>query len=85
MRCSYKSSTCVTLVAFCELLSESAENKTLKEGLGIDASYLVSHLSDVPAGKHDRAALAVAALRSALKKTVASQNRSPTKIKGDKQ
>ncbi len=63
---SFKASTCVTLVAYCEALVESVEALTTHEAKAIAPKELASWLAGVPAIKQDRAALAIRALHSAL-------------------
>ena len=62
----FKVSTCATLLAYCELLAELAVECSIAEGGKFTAPLLVSELPGVPVYKRNRAALAVAAFRSAL-------------------
>lgn len=63
---SFRASSCVTLVAYCELLSEWATGNSREEALELQAAELIAALPEVPLHKHDRAHLAIAALRAAL-------------------
>ena len=63
---SYKCSTCVVLVAYCELLAEMIIGLSPKEVAKITPSNLVLAFPEVPCQRHDRASLAVQALHSAV-------------------
>lgn len=73
-RASFQSSTCVTLVALCELLSDAVEGRTLVEAIRISPEELISQLQEVPAHKIDRAVLGVRALQLAIKYAVLGGN-----------
>lgn len=64
---SYKCTTCVALVVYCELLVEMAAGLSLEEVMMIDPSDLTRAFPEVPSYKHDRADLALRALRSAVR------------------
>lgn len=62
----FKASTCITLVAYCELIAEMMAGETIAAALALAPADLVAELSDVPALKRDRAPLAIVAFREAL-------------------
>ena len=64
----YRCSTCVTLVAFCEHLREMIKGTTASEALCVTAADLLSLHQEVPAERRDRAALAVQAMHSAVRR-----------------
>ncbi len=64
----YRCSTCVTLVALCEHLSQAAKGWLLAEAQVFDAAKLLSLHPEIPASHQDRAALAIASFRAALNK-----------------
>jgi hypothetical protein len=72
---SFKASTCVTLVAYCELLAEWATGKSLRDAMLIDPGELADGLAGVPVMKRDRAMLAARALQSALAAAVGSSDK----------
>ena len=59
----FKASTCVTLVAYCEVLAQAITGLSLAEAMRWDEEALVAALPGVPAGRTNRAGLAIAALR----------------------
>lgn len=63
---SYKCTTCVALVVYCERLAEMAVGLSLEETMTIDPPDLTEAFPEVPAYKHDRADFALQALRSAV-------------------
>lgn len=65
---SYKCTTCVTLVAYCELLAEAVKDISLREVMLIKPIDLIAALPGVPSYRYDRAYLAVGALHSAVSK-----------------
>ena len=71
----FKASTCVTLVAYCELIVELTAGHDIGQAARLSAADLVAELPNVPALKRDRAPLAIAAFRDALAST--SSVRSP--------
>jgi NifU-like protein involved in Fe-S cluster formation len=68
-RVQYKCTTCVTLVALCEHLSEMAEGQEPAAALRLGEGQLLAAHPDVPPERRDRAALAVSALQSAVRQT----------------
>lgn len=62
----FKASTCITLIAYCELIAETATGGSIQQSARLSAADLVAALPDVPALKRDRAPLAIAAFRDAL-------------------
>jgi NifU-like protein involved in Fe-S cluster formation len=62
----FKVTSCVALVAYSEVLAEEAEKLSLASAIAITPRTLVETLEGVPLFRHDRANLAVAALRSAI-------------------
>jgi hypothetical protein len=62
----FRATTCATLIAYCELLAELATGRSIAGAAAITAPLLAGELPNIPVLKHDRAPLAVAALRSAL-------------------
>ena len=62
----FKASTCVTLVAYCELIAELTAGQDIAQAARLSPSDLVAELPNVPALKRDRAPLAIAAFRDAL-------------------
>lgn len=67
---SFRASLCITLVAYCELLAELAEGRTLAEAVRLSATELVAEMPGVPVIKQDRATLATCALFAAVQKAV---------------
>lgn len=64
---SYKCTTCVVLVAYCEFLSELALGTSLTDAEGIAPESLVRAFPEVPSDRFNRAFLVVEALRSAIR------------------
>jgi hypothetical protein len=62
----FQVSTCITLIAYSELLAELAAEEKLRHAARISETDLVIALPDVPALKRDRAILAINAFRAAL-------------------
>ncbi len=62
----YRSTTCVTLLAFCEHLSELAVGMAVEQAIGYQSDHLIALHPDVPEYKADRAKLASEAFRSAV-------------------
>lgn len=62
----FQASSCTTLIACCQAITELYQGATLTQAAALDATTLLHQLPGVPAAKQDRALLAVAALRSAL-------------------
>ena len=65
-RVAYRCTSCATLVALCEHLSELASGRTLAAARLLDAPALLALHPEIPAGRRDRSTLAVAAFRAAL-------------------
>jgi len=63
----FKASTCVTLLAYCELIAETIEGQHATAADALSLAALIADLTGVPALKRDRAALAVNSFRSALR------------------
>jgi hypothetical protein len=63
---SYKCSTCVVLIAYCEFLAERLTGLSLKEVMKITPSHLIRAFPEVPPDRHDRSSLAIQALHSAV-------------------
>jgi NifU-like protein involved in Fe-S cluster formation len=62
----FQASPCATLIAYCELIAETLPGARLDIAGALTGADLVEKLPGVPAIKRDRAALAAAALQSAL-------------------
>jgi len=69
----FQVSTCITLIAYSELIVELAAAKGARAAAVLSESDLVSALPDVPLLKRDRAVLAINAFRAALKAAFISQ------------
>ena len=67
---SFKASTCVTLVAYCEMLARWTTGAKVHKALCIRADELADSLTDAPVCKRDRAWLAVQAMQSAVSAAV---------------
>ena len=63
---SYKCSTCVVLVAYCERLAEMVSGISLREVVNITPSALVIAFPEIPSHRHARASLAIQALHAAV-------------------
>ena len=63
---AFKASTCITLVAYCELIAELMSGEDIPRAARFSPVDLISELPDVPALKRDRAPFAIAAFRDAL-------------------
>lgn len=63
----FRVTSCVALVAYSEVLAEEAERLSLTSAIAITPQTLIETLEGVPLFRRDRAALAVAALRSAIR------------------
>jgi hypothetical protein len=66
----YRSTTCATLLAFCEHLAELAVGMPVEQALAFDADQLLALHPDVPKYKADRAKLASEAFRSAVHQVI---------------
>ncbi|HVT55222.1 MAG TPA: iron-sulfur cluster assembly scaffold protein [Xanthobacteraceae bacterium] len=62
----FQVSTCITLIAYSELLAQLAAQRKPRDAARISEAELVAALPDVPTLKRDRAILAVNAFRAAL-------------------
>jgi NifU-like protein involved in Fe-S cluster formation len=62
----FRVSSCATLIAYCEYIAETLPGFSLDIAKALTAAQLVDSVPGVPAFKHNRAALAVAAFRAAL-------------------
>ncbi len=62
----FQSSSCATLIAYCELIAESVPGSRCDIARALTPQEIIETLPGVPPYKHDRAVLAVAALRAAL-------------------
>jgi NifU-like protein involved in Fe-S cluster formation len=65
-RVGFRSSSCATLIAYCELIAETVPGFRCEIARAVTAKEIVQSLPGVPPFKHARAALAVAALHAAL-------------------
>lgn len=63
---SFKATTCITLIAYCELITELTGGESIPQAARLSVADLIAELPDVPALKRDRAPLAVAAFRDSL-------------------
>ena len=62
----FNTSCCATLIAYCEYIAEVAPRFRLELARELTAANLIDSVPGVPAFKHDRAVLAIAAFRAAL-------------------
>ena len=67
---SYQSSSCVTLVAYAEVLAELVTGRPTAEAMGLTPDVLTARLPGVPAFRQQRAMLVVRAWWSALSRAV---------------
>lgn len=65
-RVHFECTPCVTLVAYCQALAEYETGRALAATPALDAEALAGRLEGVPPARQDRAALAVAAWRTAI-------------------
>jgi NifU-like protein involved in Fe-S cluster formation len=70
-------SSCATLIAYCEYLAETVPGFRLEIANALTPSQLVESVPGVPAFKHNRAVLAIAAFRAALATAPEFQGGSP--------
>jgi hypothetical protein len=68
VKVDYRSTTCTTLVALCEHLSEAATGLERGEAARLSAAWLLEQHPEVAPERQDRAALAAAALQAALQR-----------------
>jgi NifU-like protein involved in Fe-S cluster formation len=66
---NFRASSCATLIAYCEFIAELVPGARLEIVTALTATDLVEAVPGVPALKHPRAVLAVAAFRAALAQT----------------
>jgi len=71
----FRVSSCATLIAYCELIAETAPGQRRELAAEMSPRDLVEALPGVPRLKHERAGLAIAALRSALAQTASQQGK----------
>jgi NifU-like protein involved in Fe-S cluster formation len=69
----FESTPCATLVAYCQALAEHEAGRPLTAAPSMTADGLVVLLEGVPALRHDRAILAVAALRAAILTSISTR------------
>jgi NifU-like protein involved in Fe-S cluster formation len=69
----FRVTTCTALVAYAEYIAELMPGLRLEAARELSATKLVEALPDVPAFRHDRAVLAIAAFRSVLLATESDQ------------
>jgi NifU-like protein involved in Fe-S cluster formation len=65
----FRASTCVTLLAYCELVAETMVGSTPRSARQLSPADLIAALPGVPQLKQSRALLAIAAFRAALAET----------------
>lgn len=63
---SFRATTCVTLIAYCELIAEIVPGQDIREAATLSETGLLAALPDVPLPKRNRAALAINAFRAAI-------------------
>jgi hypothetical protein len=62
----FRASSCATLIAYCEYLAETVPGFSRDIASALTPAQLVESVPGVPAFKHNRAVLAIAAFRAAL-------------------
>jgi NifU-like protein involved in Fe-S cluster formation len=67
---TFRSTTCITLIAYSELLAEWVVGMPLQDAIRLRPADLVNALGGVPPAKHDMAVLPVQALQSAIQTAV---------------
>lgn len=70
---NFRVTTCITLIAYCELIVETVAGQGAREAATLTETDLLEALPDVPLLKRDRAALAIDAFRAALAAALPSQ------------
>lgn len=70
----FQASCCATLIAYCEYVAEIAPGFRIEIARGLSAQNLIEALPGVPALKRDRAVLAIAGFRAALRAAEQSQS-----------
>jgi hypothetical protein len=71
----YKCTSCVTLVALCEHLSDLIRGRAPDEAIQVAAGDLLALHSEIPLERRDRAAIAVDAMRSAVSRLIGMEKR----------
>ncbi|WP_440997844.1 iron-sulfur cluster assembly scaffold protein [Arhodomonas sp. SL1] len=69
----FECSACVTLIAYCQALVDTAIGQPVGEGVVSDAGELMTRVQGVPPALQDRAAIAVAAYRAAMHRAQTSE------------
>ena len=70
----FRASSCATLIAYCEFIAEHAQGLAIDTAdAGLGAAALVAAVPGVPALKRDRAVLAAAAFRAALRQAAGAR------------
>ncbi len=69
-KAAYRCTTCVTLVALCEHLSELVAGMPVQRALQLEPEYLLCYHEEVPAERRDRAQLALRALKEAIQSSI---------------
>jgi len=64
---SFNVSTCATLIAYCEFVSEDITGATLSQAVALTPEQVIAPLKGIPPHKYDCARLATTALRGAVK------------------
>lgn len=64
---SYRATTCITLVALCELLAQQATGLTIAEAQSLDAAWLLQAIPEIPQARQPRAELAAEAFHASLR------------------
>lgn len=64
----FQCTTCFTLVGLCQHLSEALPGMTLEQAGMLTTDWLLSLHPEIPGMRHDRAALAIDGVRSAVRK-----------------
>lgn len=70
----YRCTTCATLIAFCEHLSELLVDMKIEEAKLYSAEALLSLHAEVPEVRKSRASLVVSAMRSAVQNNFGGSN-----------
>ena len=71
---SYQSTSCVTLVGFCEHLVELVQEQEAAAAFELSASKLLELHAEVPEERRGRAVLAVSALHSAVRRAMEEES-----------
>jgi len=70
VRADYRCTTCASLIAYCEAMVRMISGLELGRTAALEAGDLIRRVRGVPACRHDRAHLAVAAMRAALREVL---------------